>query len=38
VAQAVKLASSLSSEAIIAVCLSGRGDKDAETALNVLGE
>jgi tryptophan synthase beta chain len=36
VAYAVKLASTLPREATIAVCLSGRGDKDMETASRVL--
>ena len=37
VAHAVKLASTLPREATVAVCLSGRGDKDMETASQVLG-
>ena len=37
VAHAVELASTLSREATVAVCLSGRGDKDMETASKALG-
>jgi tryptophan synthase beta chain len=37
IAHAVKLAPTMPKDAVIAVCLSGRGDKDMGTVANVLG-
>ncbi len=38
VAYLVKLSQSLSSDTVVIVCLSGRGDKDVEVVMNALGE
>jgi tryptophan synthase beta chain len=37
IAQVMKLAPTLSSDQIILVCLSGRGDKDIHTVADALG-
>ncbi|MFA4028491.1 MAG: hypothetical protein GDYSWBUE_000395 [Candidatus Fervidibacterota bacterium] len=38
IAYLVKLSQSLSSDTVVIVCLSGRGDKDVEVVMNALGE